>query len=291
MNKASIIFKLLRFSGLPWLFRHLVQNDKVTILMFHNPDPGNTEKAFRYLQRHYSVIPLQQYLEARRAATPLPKRALIITFDDGHAGNYALLPIIRQLNIPVTIFLCSDIVDTRRHFWFKHTDELTTDDRERIKKIPNEERLEAMKAYGFEQTKEYDDRQALTHEEIEEMKSWVDFQSHTCLHPVLTMCDDETARREIALSKQHLERDYALTINAISYPNGDYSERDVRLCEEAGYICGITVDYGFNDNNTNLMRLKRISVNDARSHDELIVKSSGCYAFLRQQMKRKKAHL
>lgn len=289
MSKTSFIFKLLRLSGLPCLFRRFVQNDKVTILMFHDPEPVNAAKAFKYLQRHYSVIPLQQYLEARRTATPLPKRALIITFDDGHAGNHALLPLIRQLNIPVTIFLCSDIINTRRHFWFKHSDQLPDNERERIKRIPNAERLAAMKAYGFEQTKEYSDRQALTREEIEEMKPWVDFQSHTCLHPVLTMCDDETARREIVLSKQHLERDYALTINTISYPNGDYSERDIRLCEDAGYTCGITVDFGFNDATTDLLRLKRISVNDARSHDELIVKASGCYAFLRQLKKRKKA--
>ena len=105
MSKTSFIFKLLRLSGLPCLFRRFVQNDKVTILMFHDPEPVNAAKAFKYLQRHYSVIPLQQYLEARRTATPLPKRALIITFDDGHAGNHALLPLIRQHYQHTTPFL------------------------------------------------------------------------------------------------------------------------------------------------------------------------------------------
>jgi hypothetical protein len=54
------------------------------------------------------------------------------------------------------------------------------------------------------------------------------------------------------------------------------------MAQEAGYKCGITVDYGYNDLHTDLFRLKRISVNDGRSLDELIVKSSGCYAFLKQ---------
>ena len=121
------------------------------------------------------------------------------------------------------------------------------------------------------------------------MRDWVDFQSHTCFHPCLTQCDDATAQAEIALSKQHLERDYALNINTISYPNGDYSERDIRMAKEAGYTCGITVEYGFNGLHPDLFRLKRISVNDARSQDELIVKASGCYAFLKNLLRRIKS--
>jgi hypothetical protein len=90
------------------------------------------------------------------------------------------------------------------------------------------------------------------------------------------------------LSKQHLEHDYSFSINTISYPNGDYSQRDIQIVKEAGYICGITVDYGFNDQQSDLFRLKRISVNDVRQFDEFIVKSSGCYAYLKQLVKRLK---
>jgi peptidoglycan/xylan/chitin deacetylase (PgdA/CDA1 family) len=285
MNKG--LFKLIRYSGLPFLFRELVQRNKVTILMFHDVDAQRAALAFAYLKKHYHVIGLQDYLKSKQIGGALPKKAVIITFDDGHAGNYQLLPVIRQLQLPITIFLCSDIVGTRRHFWFKHSDEMAQE-RQQLKKVSNAQRLEVLRKYGFEQEREYDDRHALTHEEIDEMKPWVDFQSHTCFHPCLPQCDDTTARQEIVLSKQHLEHDYSFSINTISYPNGDYSQRDIQIVKEAGYICGITVDYGFNDQQSDLFRLKRISVNDVRQFDEFVVKSSGCYAYLKQLVKRLK---
>ena len=283
----NVFFKLIRYTGIPFLFRELVQRNKVTILLFHDIDAGKADSAFRFIQKHYHVIGLQDYLKAVQSGSRLPKKAVIITFDDGHISNYWLLPVIRQLQIPITIFLCSEIVGTKRHFWFNHCKELLPH-REQLKKMPNAQRLEVLRQYGFEQTQEYDDVQAMSREQIGEMRPWVDFQSHTCFHPILPQCDDETARKEIALSKQRLENDYSLCVNTLSFPNGDYTERDIRLAKEAGYTCGITVDYGFNDRHTDLFRLKRISVNDARTYDELIVKSSGCYAFMKQLLRKNK---
>ncbi len=277
----NVFFKLMRYSGLPFLFRELVQKPKMTILMFHDLEADKAVPVFSWLKKHYHIISLQDYLKIVHQGGRIPQKALIITFDDGHAKNYDLLPALKQLQIPITIFLCSDIVGTRRHFWFKHTKEVKAN-HEHLKKMSNSQRLKAMKALGYEQTREYDDTQALTREQIEEMRSYVDFQSHTCFHPCLPQCDETTAWDEIHFSKKHLEQDYGLEINTISYPNGDYSDRDIRLAKETGYTCGITVDYGFNDLQTDLFRLKRISVNDARSLDELIVKSSGCFAFLKR---------
>jgi glutamine amidotransferase len=62
----NTIFKLLRYSGLPWLFREVVQRHKVTILMFHDLDAEKAAPAFTYLKKHYHVIGLQDYLKARR---------------------------------------------------------------------------------------------------------------------------------------------------------------------------------------------------------------------------------
>lgn len=278
---TNTVFKLIRYTGLPFLFRELVQRNKVTFLMFHDIDVTKATSAFAFLKRKYNIIGLQEYLEARQFGRPLPKKAIVITFDDGHAGNYQLLPIIREMQIPITIFLCSDIVGSHRHFWFRHSKEILPYC-EQMKKMSNAKRLETLKCYGYEPSQEYDDTQALTREQIEEMREYVDFQSHTCFHPCLPQCDDETAHVEIALSKEHLEQYYSLQINSISYPNGDYSPRDIHLAQKAGYMCGITVDFGFNDVQTDLFRLKRISVNDGRTKDELIVKASGCFAFLKQ---------
>lgn len=278
----GIVYNGLRWSGIAWLWREVVQRRIVTFLLFHDMEATDAERNFGYLKQHYNIIGLNDYLDAVRNGKRLPNKALVITFDDGHVSNYALLPIIKRMQIPITIFLCSSIVGTYRHFWFRHSAEIKPHV-EALKKIPNEKRLEALRQYSFEQEQEYGDTQALSKEQIEEMKSWVNFQSHTCFHPILPQCDDTTAEKEIKESKRQLEETFGLTINALSYPNGDYSTRDISLTQAAGYECGITVDSGYNNLKSNLFRLKRFSMNDAKSTTELMVKASGCYALLKHR--------
>ncbi|MBP3763007.1 MAG: polysaccharide deacetylase family protein [Bacteroidales bacterium] len=280
---SNIIYKALRYSGAAWLWRETVQRGKVTFLLFHDMEAADAERNLAYLKRHYSVIGLQDYLDAVRSKTRLPRKALVITFDDGHASNRSLLPVLERLQVPVTIFLCSEVVGTQRHFWFRHNEEMKPQV-ESLKRIPNEERLRKLEAFGFTQEQEYSDRQALTANEIEEMKGAVDFQSHTCFHPILPQCGDSTARHEIIDSKKHLEERFQLNINTLSYPNGDYSERDIRLAKEAGYTCGVTVDSGYNGLHSDLFRLKRFSVNDAHTTEELMVKACGLYALIKHKL-------
>lgn len=279
----GIIYKVLRWSGAAWLWREAVQRRKVTFLLFHDMEADAAERNFGYLKQHYNIIGLNDYLDAVHNKKHLPNKAVVITFDDGHVSNYALLPIIRRMQIPVTIFLCSSIVGTHRHFWFRHSTEIKPQV-EALKKIPNEQRLERLRQYGFAQEQEYDEIQALSKEQIEEMTPWVNFQSHTCFHPILPQSDYTTAENEIKDSKQQLEETFGLTINALSYPNGDYSERDIYLAQTAGYECGVTADSGYNDMKTDLFRLKRFSVNDAKNTTELMVKASGCYALLKHRL-------
>ena len=280
---SGVAYKLLRFSGVAWLWREIVQRRSVTFLLFHDMDADDAERNFTYLNKHYHIIGLHDYLEAVYGNRKLPKKAVVLTFDDGHVSNYRLLPVIQRLDISVTIFLCSSIVGTNRHFWFRHS-EAVKREVEQLKRLNNEERLQKLQEVGFAQDKEYEDRQALSCDEIEDMRLTVDFQSHTCHHPILPKCDDATASEEIIASKLQLASSFGLDIYAFSYPNGDYSDRDINLVKEAGYKCGITVDSGYNSLHSDLFRLKRFSVNDAKSITELMVKASGVYAILKHKL-------
>lgn len=273
----KFLFRILRYSGLPFLFRELIQRDKVTILMFHDIAPKAADRAFAYLSVRYNIIGLDTFLDAAKAQNPkaLPRKALVITFDDGHKRNYDLSPVFKKYGIPVTIFLCSGIVNTNRHYWFnfKHPDI----DSSELKKVSNADKLKILRRVGFDVEREFETRQALTRAEIAEMRALVNFQAHTVFHPCLPTCNDQEARNEIAEAKKILESDFALRINALAYPNGDYTEREVRLSKDAGYDCAVTVDYGFNTVYTDPFRLKRLSVNDTENPDELVVKASGVW--------------
>ncbi len=249
--------------------------------MFHDIDRETAERSFAHIYSKYNVIGLNQFIEAceTKNASGLPRKAVVITFDDGHKGNYELLSVVRKYEAPITIFLCSSIIDTNRHYWFKvkHNRYSTQE----LKLKSNKEKLALMAEVGFDPEKEYDTPQALSKKQIEELRPHVNFQSHTMFHPCLPQCELDEEREEIETSKRMLEQEYGLDINAIAYPNGDFSERTVELTKAAGYKCGLTVDFGFNIINSDLFRLKRIDLNDTSDMNEMIVRASGLWDILK----------
>ena len=79
MGKA-VFFKLLRCSGLPLLFREVVQRRRATILLFHDLSKETAAKAFDYLAAKYRLLDLQTFLRTcraeRQAAAQEPHRDL-----------------------------------------------------------------------------------------------------------------------------------------------------------------------------------------------------------------------
>ena len=277
----STVFKILHRSGLAYLFRLLMQRRKVTILLFHDPSPAAMDRALAYLTEYYRIISLDTYVQARVEGTvdALPDYAAVITFDDGHVGNYALLPVFKRYGVPATIFLCSAIVDTNRHYWFLEAERQLPV--EELKTVPNQERLSRMADIGFEQDKEYPSRQALSAHEIVEMQPLIDFQSHTRYHPILTNCRRAQVQATLEGAKRKLEDEFGLRITALAYPNGDYDEMTIEETRSAGYRCGLTVDHGFNTATTDLYRLRRLDVNDTDDPAGLAVKASGIWQYLK----------
>ncbi|GJM31921.1 MAG: hypothetical protein DHS20C18_09220 [Saprospiraceae bacterium] len=252
-------------------------------MLFHDISPEVARQTFTFLAKRYNIISINDFVQACHQNHQLPDKAMILTFDDGHLGNYGLLTVIRELNIPVSIYLCAGIMDTNRHYWFAFPHPEVSSSA--LKKVSNKKKLEILAAAGFHPEKEFPAPQAMNKGQIEAMKPFVSFQAHTMFHPILPQCDDSEANFEIAHAKRVLEEQFELEITAIAYPNGDYSERDIAIAREAGYQCGITVDYGFNTTKSDLFRLKRLSVNDTNNLDELSVKASGVWAFFKQIFK------
>lgn len=279
----KIIFMLIRISFIPYIYREFIQRKVITIILYHDLDPQYADMHFNFLKRTYNIISLKDYLNARKTnkLDKLPPKSLIITFDDGHRGNYLLKSAVLKHKMPITIFLCSGIIGTNRQFWWNYH-EIT--DAKELKECPDEKRLEILGELGFDESRESDNTEALTKNEIEELKSTglIDFQSHTVTHPCLPNCSYQKAEFEISESKKQLENNYHFGIYALSFPNGDYSDRDIELVKQAGYECALTVDPGFNDVKTSPLKLKRLNVGDSSDINELIVKASGFWAYFRR---------
>jgi len=277
----NAIFILLRYSGIPFVLREVFHRRKVTILVYHALPATRARRHFRALTARYHIIALSDYLHARLEGERwrLPPKPIIITFDDGHRNNFELRQLLEELRVPITIFLCSGMVGTHHHYWWFHTRKAS--ESAACKNMPDAERLAFLSSRGYQVERNYPDRQALSRSEIDALKPWVDFQAHTITHPILPACSDEKAEREIRDCKAELERDYGFNIHALAFPNGDYTEREINLARKAEYSCALTLDCGFNDQNTDLFRLRRISVPDEASISELLVKSSGLWDVFR----------
>ncbi|MFD2822503.1 polysaccharide deacetylase family protein [Lacinutrix iliipiscaria] len=278
-------FSSIKFLQLDALLRFLKQRNKVTILLLHDPSPDNFDALLKTLTKKYNFISLKDYLEhrANRSLSTLPHYTAILTFDDGHKENYKLLPIFKKYSIPATIFLCSSLVNSNKHFWSNYN--IPKQELQKIKKMPYDDMLLYLKTLGYIKDKEYEERHALNLSEIQEMlaSKLIDFQAHTMYHPILINLNESDSKREIECSKKELENLLGNDIYAFAYPNGDYSNREINFVKKSGYQCAVTVDYGYNDDKTDLFRLKRISLNDTGSVQENIIKATGFWRFIKKQ--------
>ena len=233
--------------------------------MYHDPGPVIFEKHLAYLSRHYTVITLDALVSAihRQDFSEIPPKSVVITIDDGHAGNLALLPLFKRYAIRPTLYVCTQIINTHRHFWFKIAGQ-SKKERERLKNVANSERLAHLKREAnFEPKKEFRDRQALNALEIAEMASNVDFQPHTQFHPILPHCTETECAQEILGSKVDLERLLGVQCTHFSYPNGDYTGREIAIVKAGGFRSARTTDIGWNTLDTSPYQLKVIPITDS----------------------------
>ena len=73
---------------------------------------------FEVLRRHFTLVHLDDWLRAARLGHPPPGRSVAITFDDGWRDNFDYaFPVIKAAQMPVTLFLVTDMVGSRYQFW------------------------------------------------------------------------------------------------------------------------------------------------------------------------------
>ena len=280
---------LVRFSGLPFLIREIICRKRVTIIVYHDPAPKVFEAHLAYLIDHFNIIPLEQLVEAIEENNwqEIPSKSLVVTLDDGHHGNFALLDIIKRYKLPITIYVCAGIVNTKRHFWFLDF----ANQAQQLKPLPNKDRLKRFASTnGYNPEKQFAERQALSRDEMLDMKrQGVDFQSHSLLHPILTTCTDEECWLEIAESKRVLQDLLEESIVHFAYPDGDYSAREVAYLQEADYRSARATDVGWNGPSTNIYALRSMVISDDATLNEMMAQLSGIFPGFRHL--RERAHL
>lgn len=270
----EVFARSVLWTGIATVIRRLAWRDRVAILLYHDPLPHILDTHLTYLRGICDIVPITALY------TPSNGRPrAVITLDDGLAGNAALLPVFRKHGVRPTMFICSSIVATRRQHWWLHPG-AAMEGAERLKRLSNADRLKHMHQHGFRQDAEHGPS-GLTVHDIEAMKPYVDFESHTRFHPILTRCSDEECMKEVQHSREEVEALIGAPCRHFAYPNGNYGEREIAFLKAAGYQTARTCDIGWNDGHTNPYRLKAFDIADGSSVTWLAAQLTGIPLFLR----------
>jgi peptidoglycan/xylan/chitin deacetylase (PgdA/CDA1 family) len=285
MNARQILrwlwINLLAASGcLWWLKRKLRAEGSVVALVLHRvmrdrdyaqtcsqPEILVREQTFRelaaYVAREYQAVDLHDAL----AGAPSQKLKIVFTFDDGWWDNYAvLLPIAQEHNIPLTIFICPELVGKSTPFWpervigYLHASrpdagargidamieslkKLAPQDREQqLARLEKEANRSGAKAEVTAADSAKIDR-TLSWQEIQQMdRAGVRFGSHTRSHEILTAVSDETARQQVEGTDAAIAQVLGKACTAFSYPNGNWSAAARSIVADAGFKLAVTAD-------------------------------------------------
>lgn len=88
----------------------------------------------------------------------------------------------------------------------------------------------------------------------------VEIGSHTVNHCRLTGIDHAEVAKQLAESKEALERKLDRPCRHFCYPNGDHDRAVAALVDKAGYISAVTTDNGLNGVGDDLMTLRRYAM-------------------------------
>ncbi len=188
---------------------------KVPILMYHDilptkqvffdVTPDELEKQLKLLQEQGATpITFDQLATHLRTGMPLPKKPVMLTFDDGYGGHYEYVyPLLKKYNYPGIFSIYTKGVGNnvgRSHVSWQQLKEMSAD-------------------------------------------PLVTIASHSVSHPDdLRVFPDDKLKTEIQESKRVLEEKLGIPIRYFTYPAGKYDKRVADLVREAGYQGALTMN-------------------------------------------------
>jgi peptidoglycan/xylan/chitin deacetylase (PgdA/CDA1 family) len=288
-----------------------VRGPSAAILMYHAvlPDPAqrvdswgeiaHSELVFRaqmeLLARDFRPISLDEAIKHIRSGDGLPRRSVVITFDDGYADNYeCAMPVLNQTGVPATFYATVDCVENKRLPWpsrlrfaFRKTKlSVWKDSRGKSWPLNNSAEKEAAFLSSCDDCcqlsgKAQEDFVVAVEEKLDAkiprqqaspMLSYEQMRalqrhghiigSHTMTHPNMAYLKPDEAGRELAESKQHLELNLETPIRHFSYPcpalSPHWSAQTAEQSRAAGYETAVTTDNGVTHSGDNPFCLKRI---------------------------------
>lgn len=263
---------------------HRVRNrDTLTVFMFHRVLPPDSlayrraekeftfsvagfERTLDFIDRHYNVVRHHDIKAAVDGHARLPKRAALITFDDGWRDTllHAREPLARR-GMSAVLFLATEVPQLRADRWWQDQVVEACSDEEKwhrlkdampvesiaqsarreptaqavtvaLSRLPDEARHQLLDGIS---SKEAMPRQMLTEKDLSQLAPVIALAGHGHTHAPLRNHPD--AKRELTLSHEQLQQ-WGGDKWSMSFPHGSYDTHSLELARRAGFRVCFTSD-------------------------------------------------
>ena len=221
---------------------------KVPVIMYHDiiaekkvffdVTPAEFEAALQLIQtKGLTPISLDQLVEHLKTGVPLPKKPIVLTFDDGYQGHYKFVyPLLKKYGYPGAFAIYPTKVGTTK----------------------------GRSSVSWAQLREM------------AVDPLITIASHSLTHPLdLRESTDAQLQQEFVESKRILEKELNQSIKYFVYPSGKNDDRVQQGIQQAGYEAAWTMndeETRFAEDSENLLTLDRIGQSQLA---EVIEKADG----------------
>lgn len=186
----------------------------------------------RVMAAGYQPVTVADIFACIEKGVSLPKKSFAITFDDGYRDILLVKHFLAKRGICPTVFVLAEPESAIRN-------ELGTN------------------------------RQFLSSREVMELHAagW-EIGCHSATHADFSKLDRSALEREVARSKNILDKNLGLNIRYFAYPKGFYDSRIRAAVKKAGYVGALSMDDGFIGPSTDTFAVPRIGVDRTHTDEE-----------------------
>lgn len=212
------------------LMYHRIVKNGSRDMAYHDVELDNFKQQLKLLDSlNYTPITFEDYHLYKKGILTLPKKPIIITFDDGHVDmiKYAM-PALKEYDMKAVVFVLGD---------------------------------RSIKYANWDGEAEGTGPELMTGKQIRELRNeGFEIGAHTMTHPDLTKLPYAKVKEEVINSKQEVEDLLGEEVRSFAYPFGGVNKDAEHIVKEAEFEFGCGVYTGPPKFGENMYDLRRLAI-------------------------------
>lgn len=323
-----LYYRFLYYSGVASFSKFFFRRAYCAILVYHRVCPLNTkndllkdlivepnifERQIKYIKKNCNVVSLNYLINSLLNGQEFYKNCVVITFDDAYEDNYTYtFPVLRNYNLPATIFVPTAFVGNNRIFGWERLALILKNTKKSQLEFQHKNRRYSFKLKGvrnklkifksisriLKYCNEIEENtllntlsdlldikeklppsRILSWNQIKEMSAHnITFGAHAHTHQCLSILDNQKINDELYVPKKLLEQYLDKEVISFAYPYGedsDFTRNSIDMVAKAGYKSALTMIQGFVFSNDNIFVLRRIGMGRNDTDEILKLKLAG----------------